>query len=131
MTRAKLHNPFTRATEEWIGATPDAKVPPRVRLRIKERYHSKCHWSGREIGPADLWDVEDIIAVINGGVRRESNMAPILRDKHREKTKLDMKVKRKITKGRMRHNGIRGKSRFATSRDGPYRKKLDGTIEKR
>lgn len=32
---------MARSVEEWIGRTDDAKVPPRVRLRIFERFEEK------------------------------------------------------------------------------------------
>ena len=38
-----------RAVEEWIGKTPDSKVPDRVKLRIWERECGRCHLSGRKI----------------------------------------------------------------------------------
>jgi 5-methylcytosine-specific restriction protein A len=106
MTCAKLRNPTTRATDEWIGASPDAKVPPRVVLRVCDRYGWICHWSGRKITASDKADCDHLIAISAGGENRESNLRPILRDKHKEKTAQDMKVKRKITKVRMRHNGL-------------------------
>jgi 5-methylcytosine-specific restriction enzyme A len=98
---------MSRAVEEWIGKHDDAKVPPRVRLRILEREKGICHLSGRKITPADQWDLDHKVALINGGEHRESNLFPALRDKHREKTAEDVAEKSRTARVRMRHLGIR------------------------
>ena len=83
-----------RAVPEWIGATPDTPVPPRVKVRVFDAYSGRCHWSGRKIAAGDKWDVDHVRALINGGENRESNLAPILRDKaHKEKTDRDVAEK--------------------------------------
>jgi len=103
---------MSRSVPEWIGKTPDAKVPPRVRLRIFEREEGKCWISGRKIRPGDLWDLDHKIALINGGEHRESNLFPALRDKHREKTREDVAEKSKTARVRAKHLGIRQPSRL-------------------
>ncbi len=94
---------MSRSIPEWIGATPDTKVPARVRLRVFESYGGKCYLSGRKIGPSDKWDLEDKIALINGGENRESNKAPALKDKHKEKTARDVAEKSMIARKRSKH----------------------------
>ncbi len=98
---------MARSVPEWIGRTDDAKVPPRVRLRIFEREGGKCHLSGRKIMPGDPWDLDHKVALINGGEHRESNLFPALRDKHREKTKQDVAQKAISARVRSKHLGIR------------------------
>ncbi|WP_369723308.1 HNH endonuclease [Bradyrhizobium sp. LLZ17] len=96
-----------RSTKEWIGKTPDTRPPPHVRLRIFERYKGKCHWSGITIRPGDHWDVDHVIALINGGENREGNMAPILRGKpHKEKTAQDVAEKSRVYRKRAAHLGL-------------------------
>lgn len=93
-----------RSVEEWIGKTDDTPAPPRVRLRVFERYEGVCHWSGRKIRPGDAWDADHVIAIINGGENRESNLAPILRGKsHKEKTAQDLAEKSKTYERRKKH----------------------------
>ena len=94
---------MSRAVPEWIGKTPDSKVPDRVRLRIFDRYDGKCWLSGRKIRPGDLWDCDHIVALINGGEHREFNLAPALRDKHRKKTAEDVAEKAKTYAKRAAH----------------------------
>lgn len=94
---------MSRALPEWIGSTPDARVPPRVRLRIFEREDGRCWISGRKIRPGDLWDLDHKVALINGGEHRESNLFPALRDKHREKTAEDVAEKAATYRTRKAH----------------------------
>lgn len=100
---------MSRSTEEWIGKTDDTPIPPRVKLRVFTAAKGICWISGRKITPADQWDCDHKIALINGGENRESNLAPALRDKHREKTALDVKAKSKTARIQMRQAGIERK----------------------
>jgi|SRR3990167_1113419 len=110
----------TRRVPEWIGATPDTPVPPRVKLRVFEAHGGICHISGRKIGPADKWDADHVIAICNGGENRETNLAPALRDKHREKTADDVDEKSRTADKRKRHLGITGPKHKWPSR--PFRR---------
>lgn len=96
---------MTRSVPEWIGASPDSPIPPRVRLRVFETHGGVCHISGRKIRPGEAWDCEHIIALANGGENRERNLAPALRDKHREKTAEDVAVKAKVARIAKKHTG--------------------------
>jgi 5-methylcytosine-specific restriction endonuclease McrA len=96
-----------RTTDEWIGKTDDAAIPARVRLRVFERHGGICHISGQRIRAGDLWDVDHVIALVNGGSHRETNLAPALRDKHREKTKADVAEKSVTARVRAKHLGIK------------------------
>lgn len=97
---------MARSVPEWIGATDDTPVPPRVRLRVFEAHGGRCHLSGRKIMPGDLWECDHVRAIINGGENRESNLAPALKDKHREKTDDDVAEKAHIDRVRKKHLGI-------------------------
>lgn len=119
---------MSREVPEWIGKTDDAAIPPRVRLRIFERMGGKCHLSGIKIQPGDAWDIDHIVALINGGAHRESNLAPALRSEHRKKTAADVKQKAKNDRVRKRHLGIKKPSRFPGSRNSRFKKKMDGTV---
>lgn len=120
-----------RSVPEWIGKTPDAKVPPRVRLRIFEREEGRCHLSGRKIEAGDLWDLDHVVALVNGGEHRESNLKPAIRAKHREKTAADVAEKAAIRSKRSRHVGIKKRSSFPCSKDSPFKKKIDGSVVRR
>ena len=122
-----------RALPEWIGSSPDAAVPPRVRLRIFDRYEGRCQCGcGRKILVGERWDAEDEIAIINGGERRESNLRPFLTEHHKPKTAADVALKSANYRRRSKHLGVKKKrSSFLTNRGGPFRKKMDGTVVRR
>jgi 5-methylcytosine-specific restriction protein A len=127
---------MTRTVDEWIGATPDTPIPPRVRLRVFEAHQGRCHISGRKITPADAWDCDHVVALVNwsgeGHGNRESNLAPALRDKHREKTAADVAEKSMIRRKRAKHLGIKPKGRpIPGSKASGWRKRMDGTAERR
>jgi 5-methylcytosine-specific restriction endonuclease McrA len=96
-----------RSTDEWIGASPEAKIPPRVRARVFDRHHGICHISKRRIQAGESWECEHIVALCNGGEHRETNLAPALREPHKIKTKADVREKSKVARIRARHLGIR------------------------
>lgn len=119
---------MSREVPEWIGKTPDTPAPPRVRLRVFEKYNGICYLSGRKIMAGDKWQLEHPLAIINGGENRESNLAPALVDPHKVKTAADLKQKSKDYRVRAKHNGIRPRSRFPGSRDSKFKKRIDGTV---
>lgn len=101
-----------RSVEEWIGATPDSKPPPRVRIRVWDRWEGRDHTTGRKIMAGEAWQCDHVIALCNGGENRESNLAPILAGKsHKEKTAADVAEKSKVARIRAKHLGIWPKSK--------------------
>jgi 5-methylcytosine-specific restriction protein A len=95
-----------REVPEWVGKTPDTKIPDRVKLRIWPREKGTCHLSGRKIQPGDAYDFDHKVALCNGGTHSESNLFPALRDKHREKTAEDVAERAKIDRIRKKHLGL-------------------------
>jgi 5-methylcytosine-specific restriction endonuclease McrA len=96
---------MARSVEEWIGKTPDTKIPPRVKLRVFLAHGGICHISKRKILPGEPWECDHVKALINDGENRESNLAPALTDKHREKTAEDVDEKSKVNRMRLKHLG--------------------------
>lgn len=115
---------MSRSVPEWIGATDDTPIPPRVRLRVFEKHDGRCYRSGRKIMPGDAWQADHILAIINGGQNRESNLAPILVDQHKAKTASDVAIKSKTARMRAKHLGVKER------KPGGFRawRKFDGTI---
>lgn len=103
----KLSNPIGRSTEEWIGSSPDAKIPDRVKLRVFERHEGVCYLSGRKILAGETWEVEHVTALCNGGEHRESNLRPALSKPHKAKTKKDRAIKAKSDRTRKKFLGIK------------------------
>lgn len=101
-----IDNPLGgRSVEEWIGSSPDQKVPQWVRDRVFARAKGICHLSGRKITPADRWELEHVKALSLGGEHREANLRPALADKHKEKTKAEGEIADKADRMRRKHNG--------------------------
>lgn len=86
---------MSRSVKQWCGKTDDAMPPASVRLRIFERYCGTCYLSGIKIRSGMKWQLDHIVALINGGANVESNLAPVLVDKHKEKTAADLAIKSK------------------------------------
>ena len=121
-----------RALPEWIGKTDDAAIPPRVRIRVFEKFHGQCQCGcTRKILPGDAWECDHIVALINGGKHAESNLHPLLKSDHIEKSRSDLAEKSSVYAKKIKHRGIRKKSQFACSKDSPFKKKIDGTVVRR
>jgi 5-methylcytosine-specific restriction protein A len=102
----------SRSVEEWIGKDDDTPIPPRVRIRVFEKHAGRCYLSGRKIMPGDAWECDHVLAIINGGQNRESNLAPALKAKHRVKSDGDMAIKSKIARTKAKHLGVYPASPF-------------------
>jgi 5-methylcytosine-specific restriction protein A len=122
-----------RALPEWIGANDDSPVPARVRLRVFLAADGHCAICKRKISPStDKWTCDHIKALINGGGNRETNLQVLCEWCDKPKTVFDLKEKAATYRRRKRHYGIKRKRpSFATNRDGPFRKRVDGTVERR
>lgn len=108
-----------RSVPLWIGKTDDAPIPPRVKLRVFERHNGICHLTGRKIMAGEAWDCDHIIALANGGTHSEDNLAPALREPHKEKTKADVREKAKVASIRKKHLGITRPRKKIASRPFP------------
>jgi 5-methylcytosine-specific restriction enzyme A len=100
-----------RSTKEWIGKTDDAKIPPRVRLRVYDKTNGFCDTCHRKIGAAERWDCDHVVALCNGGAHAESNLVPRCLWCHRKKTNLDLAAKSLTARIRKSTLGIKTPSR--------------------
>lgn len=110
-----------RSVPEWIGKTPDAKVPSKVRLRVLMRYQGRCYLTGRKIRPGDDWDLDHVKSLHRGGEHRESNLAPAIKAAHREKTSQENTDDAKADRTHLKHVGAWPKSRTPL-RSRPFQK---------
>lgn len=118
---------MSRTVPEWIGRTDDDPTPPRVRLRLFERAAGKCACCTRKIGPADTWEADHVIAVINGGPNRESNLQVLCGWCHAAKTKTDVAVKSRNARVRAKHAGIKQtRNPLPGSRSSGWKRKITG-----
>jgi 5-methylcytosine-specific restriction endonuclease McrA len=96
---------MSRAVSEWIGKSDDHRAPGTVRDRIMAREGNRCHLCGCEID-GKKWDLDHVVALINGGENKESNLKPAHRKCHIAKTAQDVAEKAKVAAIRKKHLGI-------------------------
>lgn len=105
-----------RSVKEWIGKTDDAQIPPRVRVRVFDRHGGICYLSGRKIRAGDSWQCDHIVALVNGGEHRESNLAPVMVEPHKRKTRDDLAEKALVYRKKKKNLGIKPKKRTIPGR---------------
>lgn len=98
---------MSRSTTEWVGKNDNAAIPPRVRVRIFERYHGTCQGCFRKLYPGDRWDLDHIVALCNSGEHRETNLRPMCEWCHKAKTAEDVAEKALAYRKRRAHLGLR------------------------
>lgn len=108
-----------RTVPEWIGKDDDTPPPPRVRLRVFDRFDRRCAECRRPIRPGDRWTCDHGKALINGGANRESNLRLLCEWCDPVKTAADVAEKSRVYRKRLRHAGIKLK---------PIGRPLPGTI---
>lgn len=94
-----------REVPEWIGKTDSTPVPLRVKLRVFAAHGGICHIAKRKIRAGEPWECDHVKAIINGGENRETNLAPALKDKHREKTDEDVAEKADVARKQAKNLG--------------------------
>lgn len=97
-----------RAVPEWIGKHPDQEIPQTVRARIFARHDGKCALTGIKLMRGDV-DFDHIKSLRNGGEHRESNLQPVYRPAHREKTAEENSAGAKADRTFARHYGLETK----------------------
>jgi 5-methylcytosine-specific restriction protein A len=111
-----------RSVPEWIGRTPDSAIPPRVRMRVFDRVYGFCQGPcGRFLGDGKASHADHVVALINGGENRESNLQLLCDWCHKDKTARDVAEKSETYEKRKRHLGIKKRGRTIPGR------KFDGT----
>lgn len=119
-----------RTVSEWIGKTDDELPPPRVRLRIYDKFWGQCHICSRKISAGEYWQADHIIALCNAGQNRESNLGPACRNCCYSKTATDVAEKSKVATKRKKHL-LPKVSHMPGSRRSNWKRKLDGTVIRR
>lgn len=117
-----------RKTPEWIGKTPDTAIPPRVQLRLLDKHNARCALTGVKLRPGHI-DFDHIIALANGGENRESNLQPVDRKAHKEKTKQDVAQKKKDRRVRAKHFGLnKPTSTLPGGKASKWKRKVSGEV---
>jgi 5-methylcytosine-specific restriction enzyme A len=102
----------------------------KIRDAAYERAGGCCEECGRRLATGDIeydhripWDTSRDSSL--------QNCVCLCRGCHRGKTRADIKDIAKGRRVRRKHRGIKKLRGFATNRDGPFKRKLVGTIERR
>lgn len=122
---------MARSTDEWIGKNDNTPIPARVRVRVFDSAGGCCYICRRKISAGEYWQADHVIALVNGGSNRESNLSPACGNCCYRKSADDVAEKSKVYKKRSKHLGIRKKSRFPGSRDSKFKKKITGEVVRR
>lgn len=121
---------MARSVEEWIGASDDTPVPPRVRLRQFERDRGCCRKCGRKLYPQDKPQCDHVKALKLGGENREQNLQTLCDWCHKEKTTNDQAQKSKTYRAKTKYLGIKParKHRWGYGKEDPKKKKIGGEV---
>ena len=109
-------------------------MTPARRLRIGEAADWICCLCGFEIDPVrQAWTVEHKLALGLEGPDDDDNCGPAHEKCRREKDKIDVAMMAKADRAKARHTGGKTPPRkpMAGSRASPFRKRMDGTVERR
>ncbi|UHD47643.1 HNH endonuclease [Aureimonas altamirensis] len=93
-----------RDVKEWIGSSPNAKVPEYVRDRVFLRFGGRCVLTGIKLRAGE-YNLDHGKALADGGEHRESNLRPVHRPAHREKTSAENAARDKADRMGRKHRG--------------------------
>jgi 5-methylcytosine-specific restriction endonuclease McrA len=108
-------------------------MPPRsVFDRLWLKQDGKDAITGVPFTSKDRVIRDHIIALADGGENRESNLQLITEETHKPKTVAENIKRARSRRIHERDRGyVRKKSSFKTNRDGPLKRKMDGTLVNR
>jgi 5-methylcytosine-specific restriction enzyme A len=116
---------MARSVPEWIATSDDSAIPVRVGLRIFERAAGRCTECTRKVGRGfERFAYDHIIALVNGGEHRESNLQVLCAGCHTDKTRADVAEKSKVARIRAKHIGAKVKRPWHPT----LRKKMNGEV---
>lgn len=113
--------------------TARKKLSPTARARVFLDHDGRCNICTRRIAPGEAWDVDHELPLALGGADDASNWRPAHTSCHRGKggkTASDIGRIRKADRCAKKHV-LKKKSRMAGSRDSGWKRKMDGTVERR
>jgi 5-methylcytosine-specific restriction protein A len=111
-----------RSVDEWVGSSDDAKIPDRVRVRIKSRANDCCEICGNRVRYGG--EVDHVVALVNGGTHSEGNLQFLCKNCHGHKSRADVALKSRTHKTQVRMANL------ATRRRPGFKgwRKFDGTL---
>ena len=124
---------MSRSVKEWIGKNHDQSIPPRVRMRVLERWDRLCRKCKNPIVIGTKWTCDHVKALINGGEHREFNLQPLCGPCDKIKTKRDVALKAMTAATKKFHYGLKKRKGrpMPGTKDSGWKRKMDGTWIKR
>lgn len=103
---------MARTVTEWIAKHDDEAIPPRVKLRIFQKFNKRCAVCTLPIIGKLRPEYDHIRALVNGGAHRERNIQLLCSACHKVKTKADVAEKSDTRRKQLKAAGIRKPSRL-------------------
>lgn len=116
-----------RSVKEWEAKHDDQSIPSSVRRRVYERQNGVCALSGRPFMPGDRIEYDHKKPLWLGGEHRESNLQAVLSEPHKDKTRAEADVRKKVWRVRDKHLGLKKKEPWNKH----YKRKLNGELVRR
>jgi len=98
---------MSRSTEEWIAKNDDQAIPARVKVRVFSRCNGRCCECGVVIVGAIRPEFDHVVALVNGGSNRESNIQCLCQNCHSVKSKSDVAQKATTYRKHAKHIGLK------------------------
>lgn len=126
---------MARSVSEWVGRSDDAAPPARVKDRILRVQGDRCavESCGRAFDAKARPVFDHVLALINGGENRESNLRAICPACHAPKTRADVAAKAKTARIRKERFGLKAPSRspLPCGRASPWKRTIGGGTVRR
>ena len=113
---------------EPVAPQNRVKLTPKRRLEVLIAFGGRCNTCKEKItGP---FDIDHVLALINGGSNEVGNLVPLHPECHRLKTKGDVKIAAKIKRLNAREDGTRRERKPIQSRgfDTTKSRRFDGSV---
>lgn len=112
---------------------PRRRWSTRDRAKAFADNHGICGICEQKIdGVRDRWDLDHVVPLALGGDDVLENMEPVHAVCHRAKTRGDVGRIAKAKRSEARHTGAkRSRNPLPGSRDSRFKRKIDGTVERR
>lgn len=119
-----------RDVPEWVGSHDDQTLPPRVKVRIFQKFNGRCATCTLQIAGKLRPAYDHIIALTNGGEHKESNVQLLCISCHATKTRIDVAEKSVMYHKKAKNIGIDTKNKrpFPGSRKSKWKKMMNGRV---
>lgn len=119
---------MSRSLPEWCGKNDDTPIPPRVKIRVFDRSDGCCASCHRSVGGRLRPIYDHIVALINKGENRESNLQLLCHECSGTKSAADVQEKSVIYRKRAKRLKVGKRHLIPGSKGSGFRKKMDGTV---